>query len=419
LTSAQKSHESSRAGTPTGPGGRTDAPAGRGSQAERLPSLTGLRFFAALLVYVCHALSQFSPQADAASRDLAYFLLPAGPVGVSFFFILSGFVLTYAARPGDTVRRFWRRRAVKIYPSHVVTWSAGLVLALVTGAVVTVSTTAAALLLVQAWVPSMTLTATVNPISWTLACELFFYLMFPFLHGALRRLPRRGLWPAAGVLAVLVMAVPHLVRLLPGEPLPLAGYSLTQFWLVYTAPPVRLLEFALGIVLALLVRRGMWAFVSSRLAVVLCCAGYAAAGVTTAVTKAPHLWAMGSATVVPLAVLIATAATRDRENLPSLARRPLVVRLGELSFAFYLVHHMILTACFAALPAGFRPGLLPLTGLAVVLFFVCAAAAQLLHTAVELPAMRRWSRGASTPRRDRASRRTPGRSGPSTGERTP
>lgn len=391
----------------------------RGSLSERLPSLTGLRFFAAFLVFVCHALSQFNPQTDSASRDLAYFLLPAGPVGVSFFFILSGFVLTYAARPGDTVRRFWRRRAVKIYPSHVVTWSAGLVLAWVTGAVVTTSTTAAALLLVQAWVPDMILTATVNPISWTLACELFFYLLFPFLYGGLRRLPRHRLWPAAGVLVALVMAVPHLARLLPGEVIPLAGWTQTQFWLVYTAPPVRLLEFALGIVLALLVREGMWPVLSVKLAAALCVAGYAVAGVTTMVTGMPHLWAMASATVLPLGVLIATSAGRDRRNLPSLARRPRLVRLGELSFAFYLVHHMILTAFFAALPDDVRPGLPALTGLAVVLFFVCWAAAWLLHTAVELPAMRRWSRPSATPRGPLTPRPAPGRSGPLTGERTP
>ncbi|MFE0811846.1 acyltransferase family protein [Streptomyces sp. NPDC058794] len=378
-----------------------------------------MRFFAALLVFVCHALSQFNPQADPASRDLAYFLLPAGPVGVSFFFVLSGFVLTYAARPGDTVRRFWRRRLVKIYPSHVVTWSAGLVLAWVTGAVVTTSTTAAALLLVQAWVPDMILTATVNPISWTLACELFFYLLFPFLYRGLRRLPRHRLWPAAGVLVALVMAVPHLARLLPGEVVPLAGWTQTQFWLVYTAPPVRLLEFALGIVLALLVREGMWPVLSVKLAAVLCVAGYAVAGVTTMVTEMPHLWAMASATVLPLAVLIPTAAVRDRAHLPSLARRPRLVRLGELSFAFYLVHHMILTAFFAALPDDVRPGLPALTGLAVVLFFVCWAAAWLLHTAVELPAMRRWSRPSATLRGPLTPHPAPGHSEPLTGERTP
>ncbi|WP_255978844.1 acyltransferase family protein [Streptomyces longispororuber] len=396
-----------------------EAPDGRGVPAERLPSLTGLRFFAAFLVFLCHALSQFNPQTDSVSHDVAYFLLPAGPVGVSFFFVLSGFVLTYAARPGDTVRRFWRRRVVKIYPSHVVTWSAGLVLAWVTGAVVTTSTTAAALLLVQAWWPDMILTATVNPISWTLACELFFYLLFPFLYQGLRRLPRQRLWPAAGILVALVMAVPHLAKLLPGEPMPLAGWTLTQFWLVYTAPPVRLLEFALGIVLALLVREGMWPLLSVKLAAALCVAGYAVAGITTMVTELPHLWAMSSATVVPLAVLIATAARRDRENLPSLARRPRLVRLGELSFAFYLVHHMILTAFFAALPDDVRPGLPTLTGMAVVLFFVCWGAAWLLHTGVELPAMRRWSRPRAASRGSDTPHPAPGHSEPLTGERTP
>ncbi|MEU5445965.1 acyltransferase family protein [Streptomyces griseofuscus] len=397
-----------------------DAAGTAGGRADRLPSLTGLRFFAALLVFVCHAWSQFNPQADTASRNLAYFLLPAGPVGVSFFFVLSGFVLTYAARPGDTVLGFWRRRMAKIYPNHVVTWVAGLVLVLATGAALSAGTTAAALFLVQAWWPHMIMTATVNPISWSLACELFFYLLFPFLLRALRRLPRQGLWPAAGLLTALILAVPQLATLLPGKVMPLAGYSLTQFWFVYTAPPVRLLEFALGIVLALLVRNGMWPLVSVRLAVVLCCAGYAVAGVTTMVTKLPHLWAMVSATVIPLAVLIATAACRDRSGLPSAARHPRLIRLGELSFAFYLVHHMILTACFTAvLPDGFRPGLLGLTGVAVALFFVCWAAAWLLHTAVETPAMRRWGRPPATARAPREPARASGRSEPLTGERTP
>ncbi|MFD3872816.1 acyltransferase [Streptomyces sp. NPDC058623] len=49
-------------------------------------------------------------------------LILLGPVGVSLFFVLSGFVLSVSARKTDTAGAFWRRRLMKIYPT---TWSSG------------------------------------------------------------------------------------------------------------------------------------------------------------------------------------------------------------------------------------------------------------------------------------------------------
>ncbi len=44
----------------------------------------------------------------------------------SFFFILSGFVLTWSLRPTDTAARFWQRRVARIYPNHAAIWLAAL-----------------------------------------------------------------------------------------------------------------------------------------------------------------------------------------------------------------------------------------------------------------------------------------------------
>src|SRR5205823_3153004 len=47
-------------------------------------------------------------------------------VAVSFFFVLSGFVLTWNNSARDT-RRYYRNRLARIVPNYVVTWALALV----------------------------------------------------------------------------------------------------------------------------------------------------------------------------------------------------------------------------------------------------------------------------------------------------
>ena len=56
-----------------------------------LPALTGIRFYAAILVYLSHV--PLIPGMGKLAGDNLIF--NAGVVGVSFFFVLSGFILTY------------------------------------------------------------------------------------------------------------------------------------------------------------------------------------------------------------------------------------------------------------------------------------------------------------------------------------
>jgi peptidoglycan/LPS O-acetylase OafA/YrhL len=42
--------------------------------------------------------------------------------------VLSGFVLTWSARKYDTVRQFWHRRFLKIFPHHIVAFAIALIL---------------------------------------------------------------------------------------------------------------------------------------------------------------------------------------------------------------------------------------------------------------------------------------------------
>ena len=83
-----------------------------GNVRSRLDSLTGLRWWAAFGVFAYH-MANLAPLRHQS-------LLNVGYTGVSFFFVLSGFVLTWSAKPSTGVRQFWWRRFARIWPAHFV-----------------------------------------------------------------------------------------------------------------------------------------------------------------------------------------------------------------------------------------------------------------------------------------------------------
>lgn len=80
----------------------------------RLDGLTGLRWWAAFIVFLYHMLI-FAPVPGLLSELFSY-----GYFGVTFFFVLSGFVLTWSARSNVPVSTFYWRRFARIWPSHIV-----------------------------------------------------------------------------------------------------------------------------------------------------------------------------------------------------------------------------------------------------------------------------------------------------------
>ncbi|WP_179887853.1 acyltransferase family protein, partial [Streptomyces sp. b94] len=115
---------------------------------------------------------------------------------------------------------FWRRRLVKIYPNHLVTLAVVTVLMLVYGNPVTAANTLPTLFLVQSWIPSqeVVLNFASSGASWTLACELLFYLCFPALLLLVRRVRAQRLWLWTGVVAVAICVMPFVAWLFPDTP---------------------------------------------------------------------------------------------------------------------------------------------------------------------------------------------------------
>ncbi|MFD1047577.1 acyltransferase family protein, partial [Kibdelosporangium lantanae] len=120
-------------------------------------------------------------------------------------------MLTWSQRSGDTKPRFWRRRFVKIYPNHLFTWLLALVLALWAGETVTTGRILPSLFLVHTWAPDLNVIASINVPSWTLSCELLFYITFPWLSALVARIRTDRLWWWAGGIAAVIMLLPVLV----------------------------------------------------------------------------------------------------------------------------------------------------------------------------------------------------------------
>ena len=89
-----------------------------------LKALTSARFFAALHVALYHLIHPFKIWGIFAP------VMSAGYTGVSFFFVLSGFILTYAhgteyeAGRGNA-QKFWIARFARIYPVYLFVTVAG------------------------------------------------------------------------------------------------------------------------------------------------------------------------------------------------------------------------------------------------------------------------------------------------------
>lgn len=357
-----------------------------------LPALTGMRWVAAMLVFATHISLSWIFPGEGVNEALAEYVSTLGFIGVQFFFILSGFVLTWSARPGDHWRGFWRRRMVKILPNHLVTWLAGLILMAGAGVALTAKAAIPSLLLIKPWFPDFTVVVGINGPSWSIAVELIFYLSFPWLLVLVNRIRPERLWLWAGMLFAGIVAIPFIATLLPDNPrVDLYDVSWWKYWFVNFLPPSRVFEFVIGMVMARIVMTGRYLRLPLPLALLTVVPGY------LVTLWLPSPFDMVVPCVIPLALVVASAATADvagREGF--FASRPMVW-LGEISFAFYMVHMLVLYYGPMKFGSGRQWELLPALGIVALSFVIALGLAWLLYRLVEIPAMLRWSRTRRSP----------------------
>jgi peptidoglycan/LPS O-acetylase OafA/YrhL len=344
----------------------------------RLDSLTSLRLFAAIAVVCVHVVGTF-PTVGAVNRaaELGY-------TGVTFFFTLSGFVLTWSARPGVARRDFYARRFARIWPAHAVVTLATIAVAYLVGTRPVWAALPLVLLLVHVWAPPPSWHYAFNGPSWSLSAEAFFYALFPFLLVAATWSAARLRRAAAAVVAALAIGALAVVLVVPDT---------AWGFLLYLNPTYRIGEFILGMVLAVAIGRG-WRLrcpiAVPVAAVVVVYAAVAWLAPHDSEGQIPRVLA-DSALLPAFLAVIAVAAGSDADQRRSLLRRRWLVLLGERSFALYLVHASVIKLLAPRLHGDGPVSLGRWLVIAAGVLAVSVAVASLLFAAVERPA-ERWLR---------------------------
>lgn len=362
---------------------------------SRLQSLTGMRFIAALLVFLTHALLGSALFASNFQWEYTNFIFQAGWSALVYFFVLSGFVMTWARRPTDTPLTFWRRRAFRVFPNYLVTLVVYIaVLALVLDVAIDGGTVVLHLLALQSLVPDLMTRVAFNPPTWSLSAELFFYLCFPLLIRLVDKIRPERLWAWAGGVVAASFAVPLLAPVLlpPSRPVEGFGWPELEMWVIQQFPPFRMLEFIFGMILAKIVMSGKRIPLNFGAAVGILVA------VFVATPLIPERLNMAAIHLIPIGLVILTAAARDgRGRSGWLGSRPMV-KLGDLSYGFYIWHYMV--CVYVRQLFGTPEGWSVPVGLAVlvVLILITLGAAWLQFRFIENPMYRRFA----TSRRSRS-----------------
>jgi len=314
----------------------------------RLDALTSLRFFAAAMLVLFHA-DLFLNKSTHVFQGIAL------KQGVSFFFVLSGFILfyNYPVLKNATERaKFFIARFARIWPAQAAVIPIILLMVptslLGAHGIKLFSIIASGLLMVQSYIPNWRYYLGINAPAWSISTEFFFYLLFPFLivNWGKTWLPK--LCAAAGFTIAAMFAAGYVGSLpFSGENRQLCNY------LVYINPFARLFEFELGMLSAYVFRNVRTSFESNipginllqiaslalvALALLLCPLPLHELG--KPIPSPLANWVDGSGGCLAFALLVFSMAF-SRGLIAKALSHPSLVLLGEISYSMYLLHWVL------------------------------------------------------------------------------
>ncbi len=308
-----------------------------------LDALTSFRFIAAFMVFVWHSHVFHS---SLIRYELGY-------VGVGFFYMLSGFILTYVyfeklkKKNINNIKKFYIARVAKLYPVHIVTFLASIPFFLETVKSVFPEHTKLTVLgvaisnlsLTQSYFPSGDVNFSFNGVAWSISVELFFYALFPVIIFMLVRY-HRYLTVKRLLIIMSALWIVLMMFYLPQQ-------SYLDDWKFYVFPIARLPDFVMGVFLGMIFLRLGNAKIAQRL-----------------VEKANFTWleiasisllilsiilspifpqsVRFSLTLMPFwAAIIFVFAHQKGAISRIFTIRPLIF-LGEISFSFYMTHLLVI-----------------------------------------------------------------------------
>jgi peptidoglycan/LPS O-acetylase OafA/YrhL len=343
-------------------------------------ALTGIRILAAGAVFLSH----LAPP-EVFPETLRTFMA-SGYNGVTLFFVLSGFLLTWnyvdrilPIRAGS-LWTFVVARFARIYPVYIFALLVVILPWMLSGIVDPLMFTHA--LTLQSWSTHVERAFSYNGPAWSIGVEVFLYACFPLIIFFLAKIrhSKRTLLAVGIVVLVAAFALALWFTLTGRAALPFSDPGSAHRWL-YRMPVTRLGDFALGAIAAMLAmnfKAPRWMPLTAQvvgavsMVILMCNKGLFHSA-----------WSWDSAYMLPGVLLLWGLATGPT-TVPSrlLGAKPMVL-LGQASFAFYLLHGPLLAVwpVLPAPPAGW-------VAHAVIHFALIMFMAIGVHLCLEKPAQR-------------------------------
>jgi len=335
----------------------------------QLTALTGIRFFAIFHIFLFHLWSIYDE--DKPERlenvmsdfgrlpDVAVNFLSQGWLSTSFFFLLSGFILSYLYWGPDghlsiPKKRFWLMRFSRLYPIHAILLLLTIPMMTLmhlsqeTGVGQIVLSALATLTLTQAWYPPWV------PMwswpTWALSALVFLYLVMPWLMRVMRRLGRRQM--------ILLLALMPVVSLVPTIVYAFFFPSGTEGpleWQIFigSTPLFWVPHFAAGMLLSRIFAVSRinpefkqenaswlsWGDLAFVAVIVIACLPN---------IGEPLKFFLRHGLVMPLYMLLVLDLAQGKGLMARLFALPGMAFLGETGFSIFIWQNMVITGCFIA-----------------------------------------------------------------------
>lgn len=169
----------------------------------KISQITFTRFLAAMAIVISH----FNKDLFLYKIDYISNIFLKANVGVSYFFILSGFIMIVAYHKKDKIEYFdyYRNRFARIYPLYVL----GLLLYLITRySGFSIYKGFLYLFGLQSWIPGEAMI--LNFPGWSISVEFLFYLLFPLLYNYCYSKGNKSIWVVTGIIWVVTQVFSSL-----------------------------------------------------------------------------------------------------------------------------------------------------------------------------------------------------------------
>ncbi len=302
-------------------------------------SLTSLRFIAALGVFFHHTYGFLSPSILTPIQNfIKYFFY--GHIGVTFFYVLSGFIISYSFVRHQKngifgYSDFLVFRVSRLFPVHILSMILFIVCfgVYLTPETIHLPSFFSNLFLIHAFIPEQVYYFSFNSVSWSISSELFFYVAFCFLV----RLKTKYLL----MLFLSILSVVVYTLISPPESVP-------AHWLFYINPIFRLPDFIAGMLLCRFFLSTSFTpnyFLGSLIEigsiVLLAITLFVASNFVSDMNLKFDIM------FIPAMIAIVMAFSYNAGVLSKLLSNRIAILLGEASFSFYMIHGIVISKLLA------------------------------------------------------------------------